>query len=201
MGRCVQVLAVCCPLLLLAAGMLEAQQKTELIVGVMAVEVDVGTTHLKPVTVTSDEAARVLSALLSDTTTRLIGRSQVRVSDGMTSMLKFGNHQSFADSVCASPLTNHFGTGAALEIIRHFHPSQEFTLHVVVSQEVKLGCLAEPMIGPSKIGPIRNEFDLKLHDGEAAILGGLSALSKGDVNSQLLIALIPRALHIPDAAN
>jgi hypothetical protein len=195
MGKYLRVLAVCCPVLILMAGMLEAQQKAELIVGVMAMEVDTGTTDRKPVTVTSDEAARLLSALLNDTTTQLIGRSQVRVSDGTTSMLKFGNHRSFADTACASPLTNHLGSGATLEITPHVHPSQELTLHVVISREVKLACLTEPMIGPR-----RNEFDLRLRDGEVAILGGMNPLSNGDASSQLLIALIPTAVHIPDTA-
>jgi hypothetical protein len=194
MGKYLRVLAVYCSLLLLTAGMLEAQRKPELLVGVMVMEVDTGTTHRKPMTVTSDEAARLLSALLSDTTTQLIGRSQLRVSDGMTSMLKFGNRQSFADTVCSSPLTNRLGTEATLEIMPHVHRSQELTLHVVVSQDVKLGCLAEPMIGPR-----RNEFDVRLHDREVAILGGLNPLSNGDASS-LLIALIPTALHIPDVA-
>jgi hypothetical protein len=39
-----------------------------------------------------------------------------------------------------------------------------------------------------------------LHDSEVAILGGLNPLSNGDASSQLLIALIPTALHIPDVA-
>jgi hypothetical protein len=110
-------------------------------------------------------------------------------------MLKFGDHQSFAGTVCASPLTNHLSSGATLQIMPHVHASQELTLHVVVSQDVKLGCLAEPMIGPR-----RNEFDVRLHDSEVAILGGLNPLSNGDASSQLLIALIPTALHIPDVA-
>ena len=105
MGKYLRVLAVCCPVLILMAGMLEAQQKAELIVGVMAMEVDTGTTDRKPVTVTSDEAARLLSRLLSDTQTQLISRSQLRVSDGMTSMLKFENSQPFADTVWTSPLS------------------------------------------------------------------------------------------------
>jgi hypothetical protein len=195
MEKYLRVLAVYFPVFLLTAAMLEAQQKPELIVGVMVMQVDTGTTHRKPMTVTSDEAARLLSALLNHTTTKLVGRSQLRISGGMPSMLKFGNHQSFADTVCAGPLTNHLGTGATVEIMPHVHPSQELTLHVVVSQDVQLGCLAEPMIGPR-----RNEFDVRLHDSEVAILGGLNALSNGDASSQLLIALIPAALHIPDVA-
>ena len=105
MGKYLQILAVCCPMLFLMVGRLKAQEKTELLVGVMAIKIDAGTTDRKPVTVTSDEAARLLSRLLSDTQTQLISRSQLRVSDGMTSMLKFENSQPFADTVWTSPLS------------------------------------------------------------------------------------------------
>jgi hypothetical protein len=192
MGKYLQVLTVYCPLLFLMVGMLEAQRKTELIVGAMAMEVDAGTDR-KPSTVTSDEAAGQLSRLLRDTTTRVIRQSQLRVSDGMTSMLKFGNQEPFVDPVCASPLTKHLGTGASMEITPHVHGSQEFTLHVVVSQDVKPGCLAEPVMGSG-----RNEFDVRLRGGEVAILGGLNALSSGDASSQLVIALIPTPVYLPD---
>src|ERR1700735_4041125 len=73
MGKYLQILAVCCPMLFLMVGRLKAQEKTELLVGVMAIKIDAGTTDRKPVTVTS-EAARLLSRLLSDTQTQLISR-------------------------------------------------------------------------------------------------------------------------------
>jgi hypothetical protein len=131
------------------------EQKAELMVGVMVMEVDTGTTDRKPATVPADEAARLLNGWLSDTKTQLISRSQLRVSDGRTSMLKFGNHQPFADTVCASPLTKDLGAGASLEITPHVHRSQELTLHVVVSQDVKPGCLAGPHSGCGALSSMR----------------------------------------------
>jgi hypothetical protein len=78
----------------------------------MVLQLDIGTADHRPVSVTSDEAARLLNALLGDNTMQIISRSQLRASDGMTSTLKCGDHQRFADAVCASPLTKHLRAGA-----------------------------------------------------------------------------------------
>ena len=138
---------------------------------------------------------RLLSTLLGNPAIELISRSERRISEGITSVLRIGGDQPLANDVCASRLTKHLGTGASLEITPHFHFSDELTLHVVVSQHLKLGCLVQPVKAQNQ-----NEFDIRLRKRDVAILGGLNPLPNSNANSQLVIALVPEVIDTSDVA-
>ncbi len=114
-----------------------------------------------------------------DTSAELLRRPQLRVSDGVTSILKIENDQPGADAACASPLAKYSGAGSSLELPPRIRSSEEFALHVVVSQHVSLGCLEQPAVDQNK-----NELDVRLRAGEVKI---------ARVSSQLAIALVSRA--------
>jgi hypothetical protein len=200
MGKYLRVLSVLCPVILFIGGVLEAQQKADVIVDAMVMRVGRGTSDQKPTAMTSTDAARLLSALMNDATTELIDRSELRVSDGKTSMLKIGkripyaawNDQPRDGAPCASPLIlmqpKYIGNGADFKITPHVHSAEELSLHIAVSQHANLACLAQS----------RNEFDVRLHDRELTLLGGLSSLF--DARSQWVIAVIPKIVLAPEMA-
>jgi len=185
MGNYVRTLTLICQVVLLMGGVLEAQQKLELqpikevIVGVMVLQVDREVTDSEPTLVTSGSAAKMLNAFLSDAATKPIRRSQLRASDGITSIFKAGN-----DQPCPS------ATGPNLEITPRIYSAQKLTLHVVVSEDANPGCAVQPATGRNM-----NEFDISLHDGQVSILGGLKPPNSSDVRSRLVIALIPEIVH------
>jgi hypothetical protein len=155
MEKNLRALAVVCATVPLMVSVLAAQQTKETIVDVVVLRVS------------------------GDTSAELLRRPQLRVSDGVTSILKIGNDELDTDAACASPLAKYSGTGSSLEITPRIHSSEEFTLHVVVSRHISLGCLEQPAVDQHK-----NELDVRLHAGEVKIVR---------VSSQLAIALVSQA--------
>jgi general secretion pathway protein D len=131
-------------------------------------------------------------------------------------------------SVGVSPLVstqfNYADVGVNLEITPQVHSADELTLHIdvevsSVSQYIDLGGIQQPVIGQNK-----STADIRLHEGEINILGGLSSSSDATTlnglpfltnipvlgkfafgnstsdkaNGELLIALIPHIVRTPD---
>jgi hypothetical protein len=180
------------PILLILGTGLRAEQKPQAFLDVVVIQVP-GVTDSRPMVITSGEAVRLLRALLRDTATQLVDRSQLRVINGMTSTIQIKEpiplvmDQLPAEIACASPLLltlrNSLGTGVNVEITPRLHSAEELILHVVVSD---LGCLG------------KNMFDLKLRDREITLLRSGTLRSKSNPGSQLVVALIPEIVQTRD---
>src|SRR5579872_1872704 len=148
----------------------------------------------------------LLQAVMTDNTTRVLQKPQVRASDGQKVTLKIGDkipyatgsfQPGFAGSVGGvSPLVStqfQFAeTGVNVEVTPHVHGSDEVTLHVLidisnVSQQITIGGLQQPVISQRK-----SEADIRLRDGEVNILGGLTQVQ--DTKS---ISGLPGITYVP----
>jgi len=148
----------------------------------------------------------LLQAVMSDNTTRVIQKPQVRASDGQKVTLKIGDkvpyatgsfQPGFAGSVGGvSPLVStqfQFAeTGVNVEVTPHVNGADEVTLHVLIdisniSQQVTIGGLQQPVISQRK-----SEADIRLRNGEVNILGGLTQVQ--DTKS---ISGLPGLTYIP----
>lgn len=130
----------------------------------------------------------VFQATLSDTRTKVLQSPQLRGVDGAKSSMKIGEKEptasgSFANTTGAiagsgiSPLVNtqftYLDVGVNVEITPHVHENGDVSLHVSldissVTGEVNLGGINQPVIGQRKI-----EQDIRLHEGEVNLIGGL----------------------------
>jgi hypothetical protein len=192
MEKHMRALAVFCSVVIGIGGLANAQPNQPVMLNVIVMQVGAGTTNRELRIVTSGEVANLLNKLLTDTATDFLNRSQLRVSDGITSVLKIGGEQSLANTVCPAPLNK---LGGKLEITpRVHHSGEQLSLNVALFYPASLfDCLAQP-----KASLDRNEFDLRpLYKGDVVILGGLKPLSTENKSTQLMIALIPT---FPDVA-
>src|SRR3989449_1524562 len=131
------------------------------------------------------------SALLTDSTTKIIQNPELRMVDGQPAKLKIGDRipvatGSFQAGVgiggataggIVNPLVNtqfqYQDTGVNVDITPRIHPNHEVSLKVSieissVSGNSSIGGISQPIISQNKI-----EHDVRLHDGEVNILGGL----------------------------
>src|SRR2546427_1827104 len=132
------------------------------------------------------------SALLTDSTTKIIQNPELRMLDGQPAKLKIGDRipvatGSFQAGVgiggataggIVNPLVNtqfqYQDTGVNVDITPRIHPNHEVSLKISieissVSGNSSIGGISQPIISQNKI-----EHDVRLHDGEVNILGGLS---------------------------
>jgi general secretion pathway protein D len=175
---------------------------------------------------------------LSDTRTKVLQSPQLRGVDGAKSSMKIGEKEptasgSFANTTGAisgtgiSPLVNtqftYLDVGVNVEITPHVHDNGDVSLHVSldissVTGQVNLGGINEPIIGQRKI-----EQDIRLHEGEVNLIGGLLStqdnktktgvpglanipilgkLFSGDSvdreRDEIMIAMIPHVVRRPD---
>ncbi|HEX9223747.1 MAG TPA: hypothetical protein VF860_10485 [Candidatus Acidoferrales bacterium] len=131
------------------------------------------------------------SALLTDSTTKIIQNPELRMLDGQPAKLKIGDRipvatGSFQAGVgiggataggIVNPLVNtqfqYQDTGVNVDITPRIHPNREVSLKISieissVSGNSSIGGISQPIISQNKI-----EHDVRLHDGEVNILGGL----------------------------
>jgi general secretion pathway protein D len=131
------------------------------------------------------------SALLTDSTTKIIQNPELRMLDGQPAKLKIGDRipvatGSFQAGVgiggataggIVNPLVNtqfqYQDTGVNVDITPRIHPNHEVSLKISieissVSGNSSIGGISQPIISQNKI-----EHDVRLHDGEVNILGGL----------------------------
>ena len=126
-----------------------------------------------------------LSALMSDSDTKLIQNPQIRALDGQKASLKIGDRVPIATGsfqpgiggVGINPLVNtqfqYLDVGVNIDITPHVHSNGEVTLKITmdvsaVTGQQNIGGISQPIIGQRKI-----EHEIRLKDGEANLLGGI----------------------------
>ncbi|MBI2816472.1 MAG: hypothetical protein HYX72_06005 [Acidobacteria bacterium] len=126
-----------------------------------------------------------LTALLSDSNTRVLQRPEVRASDGQKATLRIGDRVPVATGsfqpgiggVGVNPLVNtqfqYLDVGVNLDITPKVHINGEVTLKVrvevsQVTSKTNIGGIDQPIIGQRII-----DHDIRLREGEINILGGL----------------------------
>ncbi|HEY3971935.1 MAG TPA: cohesin domain-containing protein [Candidatus Sulfotelmatobacter sp.] len=126
-----------------------------------------------------------LSAVMSNSDTKLIQNPQVRALDGQKASLKIGDRVPVATGsfqpgiggVGINPLVNtqfqYLDVGVNIEITPHVHANGEVTLKITmdvsaVTGQSNIGGISQPIIGQRKI-----EHEIRLKDGEANLLGGI----------------------------
>ena len=126
-----------------------------------------------------------LSAVMSNSDTKLIQNPQVRALDGQKASLKIGDRVPVATGsfqpgiggVGINPLVNtqfqYLDVGVNIDITPHVHSNGEVTLKITmdvsaVTGQQNIGGISQPIIGQRKI-----EHEIRLKDGEANLLGGI----------------------------
>ncbi len=126
-----------------------------------------------------------LSAVMSDSDTKLIQNPQIRALDGQKASLKIGDKVPVATGsfqpgiggVGINPLVNtqfqYLDVGVNIDITPHVHANGEVTLKIsmdvsAVTGQSNIGGISQPIIGQRKI-----EHEIRLKDGEANLLGGI----------------------------
>ena len=125
------------------------------------------------------------TALLSDSTTKLIQNPQIRALDGQKATLKIGDRVPVATGsfqpgiggVGINPLVNtqfqYLDVGVNIDITPRVHANREVTLKLAldissVTGQSNIGGISQPIIGQRKI-----EHEIRLKDGEINMLGGI----------------------------
>jgi general secretion pathway protein D len=126
-----------------------------------------------------------LSAVMSNSDTKLLQNPQIRALDGQKATLKIGDRIPIATGsfqpgiggVGINPLVNtqfqYTDVGVNIEITPHVHANGEVTLKITmdvsaVTGQSNIGGISQPIIGQRKI-----EHEIRLKDGEANLLGGI----------------------------
>ena len=125
------------------------------------------------------------TALLSDSTTKIVQNPQIRALDGQKASLKIGDRVPVATGsfqpgiggVGINPLVNtqfqYLDVGVNIDITPRVHAGREVTLKIAldisaVTSRVNIGGIDQPVIGQRKI-----EHEIRLRDGEVNLLGGI----------------------------
>jgi general secretion pathway protein D len=163
-----------------------------------------GLAHLSTNDFSTTLPGAMLTAVMSDTQTKVMQSPEVRATDGQKVTLKIGDRVPYATgsfqpgvgTVGVSPLVStqfqFIDTGVNLEMTPHVHGANEVTLHIsvdisAVSSTVNLGGLNQPVISQNK-----NETDIRLRDGEVSLLAGLvQSQETGSING------IPGLVNMP----
>jgi general secretion pathway protein D len=145
-----------------------------------------------------------LSALMSDTDTKMLQNPQVRALDNQKATLKIGERVPVATGsfqpgiggVGINPLVNtqfqYLDVGVNIDVTPHVHSDREVTLKItmeissVVGQS-SIGGISQPIIGQKKI-----EHEIRLKDGESSLIGGIF-----DDSQTKAISGIPGLAQIP----
>ncbi len=178
----------------------------------------------------------IVQALLNDRTTRVLQNPQLRTLDTIKASLKIGQRYPYATGSFqpgigtvggVSPLVStqfQFAEiGTNIDVQPKIHHDNDVTLHIeielsTIADTINVGGLSQPVIGQRKVLE-----DVRLRDGEVAVLGGLSATDRargsqglpglatlpgigwlfGAQSSELrsaevLIVMIPRIVRQPD---
>jgi general secretion pathway protein D len=126
-----------------------------------------------------------LTALFSDSNTKLIQNPSIRSVDGQKASLKIGDRVPVATGsfqpgiggVGINPLVNtqfqYLDVGVNIDITPRVHADREVTLKLAmdisaVTGNSNIGGISQPIIGQRKI-----EHEIRLKDGEVSLLGGI----------------------------
>lgn len=146
----------------------------------------------------------VVEAYLTDSSTRILQRPEVRVTDGGKATLKIGSKIPYVsgslNSAVATPGSIPYATtqfqqidvGVNIDLQPHVNGPQDVSMHIKV--EVSTVTSTETIAGVQQpiIGQRVNEADLRMEDGEASLLGGLTSDS-----DSLSVAGIPGIANVP----
>lgn len=177
----------------------------------------------------------LLQAALSDTKTKVLQAPELRTVDMAKAELKIGEREPTATGsfqpgiggVGINPLVNtqfnYIDVGVNVELQAHVHDNGDVSLHIVldistVSGYANIGGIQQPIIGQRKV-----THDIRMHEGEVNLLGGLvnqsdnkqitgipglssipllGNLFKGNSvdreRDEIMIALIPHIVRQPD---
>ena len=125
------------------------------------------------------------TALLSDSTSRIVQNPQIRALDGQKATLKIGERVPVATGsfqpgiggVGINPLVNtqfqYLDVGVNIDITPRVHAGREVSLKLsldvsAVTSYVSIGGISQPVIGQRKV-----EHEIRLKDGEVNLLGGI----------------------------
>jgi general secretion pathway protein D len=145
-----------------------------------------------------------VTALFSDSNTKLIQNPQIRALDGQKASLKIGDRVPVATGsfqpgiggVGINPLVNtqfqYIDVGVNIDITPRVHANREVTLKLAldissVTSRVNIGGIDQPVIGQRKV-----EHEIRLKEGEVNLLGGI--LEDQDVKS---LSGLPGLAQIP----
>jgi general secretion pathway protein D len=129
----------------------------------------------------------VASALMTDSSTKIIQNPQVRVSDGESARLRVGDRVpvatgSFQATAGLGPVVNtqfqYIDVGVNIDIAPHVHPDHSVSMKLgvevsSVNGNVNIGGVEQPVISQRRI-----EHEIRLQEGEVSILGGLAERSQ-----------------------
>lgn len=145
-----------------------------------------------------------LTALLSDSKTRVMNSPQVRATDGQKASLRLGDRYPYATgsfqpgvgSVGVSPLVStqfqFADVGVNVDVTPRIHGTDEVSMQVelevsTIRDRINLGGLEQPVIGQRKVSHI-----IRVKEGEATLIGGLMGAAERKTRSG-----IPGLVNIP----
>ena len=149
-----------------------------------------------------------LTAIMTDTRTKVIQNPVIRITDGSTAKLHIGDRVPYAQGSfqtggvgvggtgVVSPLVNtqfqFIDVGVKLDITPRVHPDGDISMKVSidvssVTRTVNIGGVDQPVIGEKS-----SDADIRLKDGESSILGGLV-----DQETTKILNGWPGVAHIP----
>ncbi|MFZ3263645.1 MAG: cohesin domain-containing protein [Terriglobales bacterium] len=125
------------------------------------------------------------TALLSDSSSKIVQNPQIRALDGQKATLKIGERVPVATGsfqpgiggVGINPLVNtqfqYLDVGVNIDITPRVHADREITLKLsmdvsAVTSYTNIGGISQPIIGQRKV-----EHEIRLKDGEVNLLGGM----------------------------
>jgi general secretion pathway protein D len=125
------------------------------------------------------------TALLSDSTSKIVQNPQIRALDGQKATLKIGERVPVATGsfqpgiggVGINPLVNtqfqYIDVGVNIDITPRVHADREISMKLTldvsaVTSYVSIGGISQPVIGQRKI-----EHEIRLKDGEVNLIGGI----------------------------
>ena len=130
-------------------------------------------------------SSATVTALFSDSSTKLVQNPQIRAVDGQKASLKIGDRVPVATGsfqpgiggVGINPLVNtqfqYLDVGVNVDVTPNIHSNGEVTLKVAmdissVTGQSNIGGISQPIIGQRKI-----EHVVRLREGEANLMGGM----------------------------
>ena len=192
--------------------------------------------HLTSADFSAGLPGALLQAVVADNRTKILNSPQVRASDGQTVKLVIGDSVPIATGSLSSGVgtvgtTPYAQTqfqfkdvGLTVSITPQVHSADEVTLHLelevsTVKSYLNVGGVSQPLIGTN-----RDTTDVRLHEGEMNIVGGLDGTQNSSTSNgipglvnipilgkilfgndhtekdrqQLMIAMIPHIVRTPD---
>jgi general secretion pathway protein D len=152
-----------------------------------------------------------VTALFSDSKSKLLQNPQIRASDGQKATMKIGERVPIATGVSSSTLTSsaltqtqfqYIDVGVNIEITPHVHANNDITLKIsldisAVDSEETVGGVTQPVIGQRKI-----EHEIRLKEGEVNVLAGMLQDSDSDSYSGYpLLSQIPILRYLFSSRN